>query len=151
MLLHHTGLAQREHPIFGPSSVRQHQIHFRSLFHISESQKVNKRKHRADLQPRRKHLQAYPINPHHQYLISSPPFQAEHLHTCTISHFKMSTPRPTIIGADAGPEAPFPLRMKGEVVSGFGRGSKEVNNAPLSIPRSPISTFYLKLYTNRFS
>jgi riboflavin kinase len=36
------------------------------------------------------------------------------------------SPRPTIIGPDSGPEAPFPLRMKGKVVSGFGRGSKEV-------------------------
>jgi hypothetical protein len=35
-------------------------------------------------------------------------------------------PRPTIIGPDAGPEVPFPLRMGGKVVSGFGRGSKEV-------------------------
>jgi hypothetical protein len=35
-------------------------------------------------------------------------------------------PRPTIIGPDSGPEAPFPLRMGGKVVSGFGRGSKEV-------------------------
>ncbi|TAQ83356.1 hypothetical protein B7494_g8320 [Chlorociboria aeruginascens] len=40
--------------------------------------------------------------------------------------------RPTIIGPDSGPEAPFPLRMKGEVISGFGRGSKEVY-MPLSI------------------
>ena len=35
-------------------------------------------------------------------------------------------PRPTIIGPDSGPEKPFPLRMGGKVVSGFGRGSKEV-------------------------
>jgi hypothetical protein len=35
-------------------------------------------------------------------------------------------PRPKIIGSDSGPEPPFPLRMKGKVVSGFGRGSKEV-------------------------
>jgi len=37
--------------------------------------------------------------------------------------------RPPIIGADSGPEAPYPLRMKGAVVSGFGRGSKEVSLA----------------------
>jgi hypothetical protein len=35
-------------------------------------------------------------------------------------------PRPKIIGPESGPEPPFPLRMKGKVVSGFGRGSKEV-------------------------
>lgn len=34
--------------------------------------------------------------------------------------------RAQIIGSDSGPEAPFPLRMTGKVVSGFGRGSKEV-------------------------
>ena len=34
--------------------------------------------------------------------------------------------RPQVIGPDSGPEAPFPLRMGGKVVSGFGRGSKEV-------------------------
>ena len=37
------------------------------------------------------------------------------------------TERPLIVGADAGPEAPFPLRMEGKVISGFGRGSKEVS------------------------
>lgn len=46
-------------------------------------------------------------------------------------------PRPSIIGADSGPEAPFPLKMKGEVVKGFGRGSKEVYSISphLSIPQ----------------
>jgi hypothetical protein len=43
---------------------------------------------------------------------------------------KMSEGRPQIIGPDSGPEPPFPLRMGGKVVSGFGRGSKEV--CPLS-------------------
>lgn len=42
--------------------------------------------------------------------------------------------RPRLIGPDAGPEPPFPLRMKGEVVKGFGRGSKE-----LGIPTANIS------------
>jgi hypothetical protein len=47
-------------------------------------------------------------------------------------------PRPTVIGSDSGPEAPFPLRMKGKVVSGFGRGSKEVGLLSLR-PRSLIA------------
>ena len=35
--------------------------------------------------------------------------------------------RPTLAGPDAGPAAPlFPIRLNGEVVKGFGRGSKEV-------------------------
>ena len=37
------------------------------------------------------------------------------------------TERPQIIGPDSGPEPPYPLRMGGKVVSGFGRGSKEVS------------------------
>lgn len=35
-------------------------------------------------------------------------------------------PRAAIVGPDNGPKAPYPLYMRGEVVSGFGRGSKEV-------------------------
>ncbi|KAF7861768.1 hypothetical protein EAF04_007651 [Stromatinia cepivora] len=48
----------------------------------------------------------------------------------------MSTqePRPQIIGAESGPEPPFPLRMQGEVVSGFGRGSKELGIPTANIP-----------------
>lgn len=50
--------------------------------------------------------------------------------------------RPLIIGPDSGPEAPFPLRMGGKVVSGFGRGSKEVCPSHalvyLSIPSLPF-------------
>ena len=40
----------------------------------------------------------------------------------------MSTPpsRPSVVCPDSGPEPPYPLRMEGEVISGFGRGSKEV-------------------------
>jgi riboflavin kinase len=35
-------------------------------------------------------------------------------------------PRATIVGPDGGPEAPFPLKVGGKVIKGFGRGSKEV-------------------------
>jgi riboflavin kinase len=35
--------------------------------------------------------------------------------------------RPEIVGPDGGPEAPFPYKMEGKVISGFGRGSKEVS------------------------
>lgn len=40
-------------------------------------------------------------------------------------------PRAAIIGDESGPQAQFPLRMKGTVVKGFGRGSKEVCYSPL--------------------
>jgi hypothetical protein len=39
----------------------------------------------------------------------------------------MSEQRPLIVGQDAGPESPYPLQMEGKVISGFGRGSKEVS------------------------
>ncbi|KAI9650616.1 riboflavin kinase [Ciborinia camelliae] len=43
-------------------------------------------------------------------------------------------PRPLIVGAESGPEPPYPLRMQGEVVSGFGRGSKELGIPTANIP-----------------
>jgi len=42
--------------------------------------------------------------------------------------------RPAIVGEDSGPQPPFPLRMKGKVVSGFGRGSKELGIPTANIP-----------------
>lgn len=41
--------------------------------------------------------------------------------------------RPRIVGPEQGPEPPFPLRMEGKVISGFGRGSKEVSDPLCSI------------------
>lgn len=35
--------------------------------------------------------------------------------------------RDQIIGPDGGPETPFPLRLGGEVLRGFGRGSAKVS------------------------
>ncbi|KAF8857992.1 riboflavin kinase [Acephala macrosclerotiorum] len=43
-------------------------------------------------------------------------------------------PRPEIIGEDSGPSAPFPLRMGGKVVKGFGRGSKELGIPTANLP-----------------
>ena len=36
-------------------------------------------------------------------------------------------PRDPIAGPDT-PQAPFPLKLRGPVIKGFGRGSKEVRN-----------------------
>jgi riboflavin kinase len=36
-------------------------------------------------------------------------------------------PRDPVAGPDDGPAAPFPLRLSGKVIKGFGRGSKEVS------------------------
>jgi riboflavin kinase len=38
---------------------------------------------------------------------------------------QLDTTRPLIVGPDV-PTSPYPIRMKGEVVRGFGRGSKEL-------------------------
>lgn len=43
-------------------------------------------------------------------------------------------PRPLIVGTDAGPSPPYPLRMEGEVISGFGRGSKELGIPTANLP-----------------
>jgi len=40
--------------------------------------------------------------------------------------------RESIVGPYSGPEAPFPLKLGGEVIKGFGRGSKEVRSFPSS-------------------
>ncbi|KAI1387510.1 riboflavin kinase [Hypoxylon trugodes] len=42
--------------------------------------------------------------------------------------------RPRILYADSGPEPPFPLRMEGTVISGFGRGSKELGIPTANLP-----------------
>ncbi|KAH9240425.1 hypothetical protein K456DRAFT_1825492 [Colletotrichum gloeosporioides 23] len=44
------------------------------------------------------------------------------------------TSRPLIVGPDSGPEAPFPLKMEGKVISGFGRGSKELGIPTANLP-----------------
>ncbi|KAF2151905.1 riboflavin kinase [Myriangium duriaei CBS 260.36] len=45
-----------------------------------------------------------------------------------------SGPRDPIAGPDSGPSAPFPIRLDGEVISGFGRGSKELGIPTANIP-----------------
>ncbi|TDZ61487.1 Riboflavin kinase [Colletotrichum trifolii] len=48
--------------------------------------------------------------------------------------------RPLIVGPESGPEAPFPLRMEGKVISGFGRGSKELGIPTANLPVSSALT-----------
>jgi len=49
--------------------------------------------------------------------------------------------RPLLIGPPTGPEPPYPLRMEGSVISGFGRGSKELGiptaNLPVDASKTP--------------
>ncbi|RXW24822.1 hypothetical protein EST38_g1037 [Candolleomyces aberdarensis] len=46
----------------------------------------------------------------------------------------LSTARPLIIGPSTGLEAPYPLQMEGKVISGFGRGSKELGIPTANLP-----------------
>jgi hypothetical protein len=41
-------------------------------------------------------------------------------------------PRDPVAGPDAGPESPYPVRLSGPVIKGFGRGSKDVCRAARS-------------------
>lgn len=47
--------------------------------------------------------------------------------------------RPEVVGPDAGPEPPFPVRLAGPVIKGFGRGSKELNIPTANIPVEGLS------------
>jgi riboflavin kinase len=38
-----------------------------------------------------------------------------------------SGPRELIVGPESGPELPFPVRVNGPIIKGFGRGSREVS------------------------
>ena len=38
------------------------------------------------------------------------------------------SPRPLYAGPDDGPQSPFPVKVSGKVIKGFGRGSKEVRH-----------------------
>ncbi|KAI2628748.1 riboflavin kinase [Hypoxylon sp. NC1633] len=48
--------------------------------------------------------------------------------------------RPRILYADSGPEPPYPLRMEGTVISGFGRGSKELGIPTANLPVDESAT-----------
>jgi len=49
------------------------------------------------------------------------------------------TPRPEVAGPDAGPEPPFPIKLSGKVIKGFGRGSSELGIPTANIPLSGLS------------
>ncbi|CCU77160.1 hypothetical protein BGHDH14_bgh00295 [Blumeria hordei DH14] len=48
--------------------------------------------------------------------------------------------RPQIIGDNSGPQAPYPLRIDGVVVTGFGRGSKELGIPTANLPTDSKTT-----------
>ncbi|CZT15681.1 related to FMN1-Riboflavin kinase [Ramularia collo-cygni] len=48
-------------------------------------------------------------------------------------------PRDTVAGPESGPAPPFPLRLNGKVIKGFGRGSSELGIPTANIPLSGLS------------
>ncbi|KAK2750635.1 riboflavin kinase [Myotisia sp. PD_48] len=50
-------------------------------------------------------------------------------------------PRDTYAGPDTGPESPFPIRLSGPVIKGFGRGSKELGVPTANIPADRLSEY----------
>ncbi|KAK5100187.1 riboflavin kinase [Exophiala xenobiotica] len=47
--------------------------------------------------------------------------------------------RPDYAGPERGPEAPFPIKLRGPVIKGFGRGSKELGIPTANIPPEGLS------------
>lgn len=63
-------------------------------------------------------------------------------------------PRDPVAGPDSGPEPPFPIKISGPVIKGFGRGSKEVNALSLHLfhllcPNHQILARFLSNFTSR--
>ncbi|KAE9968241.1 hypothetical protein BLS_005957 [Venturia inaequalis] len=52
---------------------------------------------------------------------------------------KPDGPRDPIAGPDSGPEPPFPIKLGGKVIKGFGRGSKELGIPTANIPLSGLT------------
>lgn len=56
--------------------------------------------------------------------------------------------RDPIAGPDSGPEHPFPLKLSGEVIKGFGRGSSQVWALILSPYDSNIKLHSVRIEAN---
>ncbi|KAE8130668.1 riboflavin kinase [Aspergillus pseudotamarii] len=50
-------------------------------------------------------------------------------------------PRDSVTGPDSGPEPPFPIKLSGPVIKGFGRGSKELGIPTANIPPDGLSDY----------
>ncbi|KAF3225014.1 riboflavin kinase, partial [Orbilia oligospora] len=53
----------------------------------------------------------------------------------------MRETRPDTAGPDAGPGSPYPVRLSGKIISGFGRGSKELGIPTANIPTEGLPEF----------
>jgi len=50
-------------------------------------------------------------------------------------------PRDPVTGPESGPEPPYPVRLSGPVIKGFGRGSKELGIPTANIPPDGLSQY----------
>ena len=55
---------------------------------------------------------------------------------------RIQNSHPLIIGPSTGLEAPYPLQMKGKVISGFGRGSRELGIPTANLPVDDMDRRY---------
>lgn len=55
--------------------------------------------------------------------------------------------RDPVAGPDAGPESPYPIRLSGPVIKGFGRGSKEVSPSSFYSTASNLTSHQLGIPT----
>ena len=62
-------------------------------------------------------------------------------HSSSISTTSMApaASRPLVVGPATGPEPPFPIRLSGPIVEGFGRGSAELGIPTANIPLAGLS------------
>ncbi|OOF90782.1 hypothetical protein ASPCADRAFT_211739 [Aspergillus carbonarius ITEM 5010] len=51
------------------------------------------------------------------------------------------TPRDPVTGPDSGPSSPYPIRLSGPVIKGFGRGSKELGIPTANIPADELAKY----------
>ncbi|KIV92988.1 hypothetical protein PV10_04237 [Exophiala mesophila] len=51
------------------------------------------------------------------------------------------TPRELFAGPESGPETPFPIKLQGPIIKGFGRGSRELGIPTANIPPEGLSTY----------
>ncbi|OAX77489.1 hypothetical protein ACJ72_08212 [Emergomyces africanus] len=49
--------------------------------------------------------------------------------------------REPVAGPDSGPEPPYPMKLSGPVIKGFGRGSKELGIPTANIPPDSLSAY----------